>query len=87
MLFQSKFPEVEVLLESETSTKIDKEYVIGSIFVTIQEIILVQHKANLAFQVPWSEVVSLDTIENFISNKLILDYGENRMLTFFFYIE
>ncbi|MBG9210474.1 MULTISPECIES: 3'-5' exonuclease [Mammaliicoccus] len=84
MLFQSKFPEVEVLLESEASTKIDKEYIIGSIFVTIQEIILVQHKENLTFQIPWSEVVSLDTKLNFISSKLILDYGENRMLIFSF---
>ncbi|MEX6014749.1 hypothetical protein [Mammaliicoccus sciuri] len=84
MLFQSKFPEVEVLLESEASTKIDKEYIIGSIFVTIQEIILVDHKENLTFQIPWSEVVSLDTKLNFISSKLILDYGENRMLIFSF---
>ncbi|WP_239371992.1 hypothetical protein [Mammaliicoccus sciuri] len=84
MLFQSKFPEVEVLLESETSIKIDKDYIIGSIFVTIHEMILVQHKENLTFQIPWSVVVSLDTKLNFISSKLILDYGENRMLIFSF---
>lgn len=84
MLFQEKFPNSDILLETDASTDVENVYSTGSIFVTINEFIFIYSKKNFIYKIPWKDVLSLDKKIGFISNKCILMYEKDKKITLSF---
>lgn len=84
MLFQEKFPELNILFETDTSTNINNLYMSGSLFATFYDLIFIYCKKNFVYKIPWRDIISLDKKTTFLSSKIVLTYGNNRKLNFSF---
>lgn len=60
MLFQEKFPELNILFETDTSTNINNLYMLGSLFATFYDLIFIYGKKNFVYKIPWRDIISLD---------------------------
>lgn len=83
-LLIEKFPNFLILVETDATTKLDNIYHSGTVFASTTDYTFVCAKNNLVYKIPWEETKSLTAKTGIFSNKISLEYGDKRHLTFSF---
>ncbi|WP_177221957.1 3'-5' exonuclease [Staphylococcus equorum] len=83
-LLLKKFPNFLALVETDATTKLDNIYYSGTVFVSTTDYTFVCTKNNLVYKIPWKEINSFTAKTGIFSNKISLEYGKKRQLTFSF---